>query len=111
MATEQSDNAQGQKPEAANKAGVGGDRGNRRTVQGTVTSTAMDKTVVVTVLRRLRDRRFHKFVSKRIKYKAHDERNECNVGDVVELIESRPYSKTKRWRVSRTIEKAREAAQ
>jgi small subunit ribosomal protein S17 len=83
-------------------------RGNRRTIQGTVTSTAMDKTVVVTVLRRLRDRRFHKFVSKRIKYKAHDERNECTVGDLVELVEARPYSKTKRWRVARTIERARE---
>jgi small subunit ribosomal protein S17 len=69
----------------------------------------MDKTVVVTVVRRMRDKRFHKFVTKRLKYKAHDERNGCNVGDVVELVESRPYSKTKRWRVSRTIEKAREA--
>lgn len=85
------------------------ERGIRRTIAGTVTSTAMDKTVVVTVVRRMRDKRFHKFVTKRLKYKAHDERNGCNVGDVVELVESRPYSKTKRWRVSRTIEKAREA--
>jgi len=86
-------------------------RGIRRTVSGTVTSTAMDKTVVVTVVRRIRDRRFHKFVTRRVKYKAHDEGNRCRVGDVVELTEARPYSKTKRWRVSRTIEKAREAAQ
>jgi small subunit ribosomal protein S17 len=70
----------------------------------------MDKTVVVTVLRRIRDRRFHKFVSRRVKYKAHDEKNECVVGDVVELVEARPYSKTKRWRVARTIEKSREVA-
>jgi len=69
----------------------------------------MDKTVVVTVVRRIRDRRFHKFVTRRVKYKAHDENNGCQVGDVVELVESRPYSRTKRWRVSRTIEKAREA--
>ena len=84
-------------------------RGIRRTISGRVTSAAMDKTVVVTVLRRIRDRRFHKFVSKRVKYKAHDEQNDCQVGDIVELVESRPYSKTKRWRVARTIEKNREA--
>ena len=85
-------------------------RGNRRTIAGTVTSNAMDKTVVVTVTRRIRDRRFHKFVSRRIKYKAHDENNACAVGDVVELVESRPYSKTKRWRVSKTLEKSREVS-
>jgi len=81
-------------------------RGKPRTVSGTVTSTAMDKTVVVSVIRRVRDRRFHKFVSRRVKYKAHDEHNACTVGDVVELMESRPYSRTKRWRVFRTITKA-----
>lgn len=86
-------------------------RGIRRTIAGTVTSTAMDKTVVVTVIRRVRDKRFHKFVTRRVKYKAHDENNGCTVGDIVELVESRPYSRTKRWRVSRTIEKAREAVQ
>ncbi|RMH39333.1 MAG: 30S ribosomal protein S17 [Deltaproteobacteria bacterium] len=87
-------------------------RGIRRTIQGVVTSAGkMDKTVVVTVVRRIRDRRFHKFVKQRVKYKAHDERNEYRLGDVVELVESRPYSKTKRWRVARAIERAREDAQ
>lgn len=84
-------------------------RGIRRTIAGTVTSAAMDKTVVVTVVRRIRDRHFHKFITRRVKYKAHDENNTCHVGDVVELVEARPYSKTKRWRVSRTIEKGRES--
>lgn len=83
-------------------------RGNRRLIQGVVTSSAMDKTVVVTVIRRIRDKHFHKFVNRKVKYRAHDEHNNCNDGDVVELIASRPYSKTKRWRVVRTIEKARE---
>ena len=87
------------------------ERGIRRTIAGTVTSTAMDKTVVVTVFRRIRDKRFHKFVTRRVKYKAHDEHNGCQIGDLVELVESRPYSKTKRWRVSRTLEKAREVQQ
>ena len=82
------------------------DRGNRRTITGTITSNAMDKTVVVTVIRRVRDRRFHKFVTRRVKYKAHDEHNAGTVGDVVEIIEARPYSKTKRWRVLRTVSKA-----
>ncbi|MEM9492077.1 MAG: 30S ribosomal protein S17, partial [Myxococcota bacterium] len=85
-------------------------RGIRRTVTGTVTSTAMEKTVVVTVVRRIRDRRFHKFVTRRVKYKAHDETNRCTVGDFVELVESRPYSRTKRWRLLRTITQAREVA-
>lgn len=68
----------------------------------------MDKTVVVAVIRRVRDPRFHKFLTRRVKYKAHDENNTCAVGDLVELVESRPYSKTKRWRVSKTLEKRRE---
>jgi small subunit ribosomal protein S17 len=83
-------------------------RGIRRTIEGTVTSNKMDKTAVVTVIRRIRDKQFHKFISRRVNYKAHDERNECNIGDVVELVESRPYSRTKRWRVARVIKKAGE---
>lgn len=84
------------------------ERGIRRTISGTVTSAAMDKTVVVAVIRRVRDPRFHKFLTRRVKYKAHDEHNACAVGDLVELVESRPYSKTKRWRVTKTLEKKRE---
>jgi small subunit ribosomal protein S17 len=93
--------------EAAKKADS---RGSRRTIVGTVSSTAMEKTVVVTVIRRVRDRRFHKFVVNRVRYKAHDEHDTCNVGDVVEIQESRPYSKTKRWRVLRVVEKSKEIA-
>ncbi len=81
------------------------ERGSRRTITGTVTSDKMDKTVVVTVIRRVRDRRFHKFVTRRVKYKAHDENNASHIGDVVEIVEARPMSATKRWRVLRTITK------
>jgi small subunit ribosomal protein S17 len=84
-------------------------RGIRRVVTGTVTSTKMEKTVVVTVIRRFRDRRFHKFINRRVKYHAHDETSQVREGDLVELVESRPYSKTVKWRVARTLEKAREA--
>ena len=93
-------------PAATNTTGTTDSRGTRRTITGTVTSNAMDKTVVVSVIRRIRDRRFHKFVTRRVKYKAHDEHNGCTVGDVVEIMESRPMSKTKRWRVFRTVSKA-----
>jgi small subunit ribosomal protein S17 len=84
------------------------ERGTRRVISGVVTSNAMAKTVVVTVSRRFRDKKFHKFISRRVRYKAHDEQNACQVGDLVELVESRPYSKTKRWRVARTLQKAKE---
>ena len=87
------------------------DRGTRRVISGTVTSNKMDKTVVVTVTRRFRDKHFHKFVIRRDKYHAHDPHNTANVGDTVELVEARPYSKTKRWRLTRVIEKSREVEQ
>ena len=82
------------------------ERGSRRTITGTVTSTKMDKTAVITVIRRVRDRRFHKFVTRRVKYKAHDEHNTAKEGDLVEIIEARPMSRTKRWRILRTIKNA-----
>jgi len=66
----------------------------------------MNKTVVVIVVRRVRDRRFHKFMTRRVHYKAHDEQNTAKVGDVVEIVESRPISKTKKWRLLRIITKA-----
>ena len=82
------------------------DRGSRRVITGTVTSTKMEKTAVITVIRRVRDRRFHKFVTRRVKYKAHDEHNTAKVGDLVEIVESRPMSKTKRWRLLSTLQRA-----
>ncbi len=85
-------------------------RGSRRKIVGTVTSSKMDKTIVVSVTRRVRDRRFHKFLTRRLKYMAHDEKNLCKVGDVVEIIESHPISKTKRWRLLRTISRGIEGA-
>jgi small subunit ribosomal protein S17 len=85
-------------------------RGSRRVIVGNVTSANMQKTVVVTVVRRVRDRRFHKFLTRRVKYHVHDENNVAKVGDLVEIIESRPMSRTKRWRLLRTISKAVEGA-
>jgi small subunit ribosomal protein S17 len=82
------------------------ERGTRRTIVGTITSNKMDKTIVVSVTRRVRDARFHKFLTRRLKYKAHDEKNVGKIGDLVELVEARPMSKTKRWRLFRTISHA-----
>jgi small subunit ribosomal protein S17 len=81
-------------------------RGIRKTLVGTVTSNKMDKTVVVVVNRLVKDPRYQKYVRKRSKHKAHDEGNQCNVGDRVLLMETRPLSKEKCWRVKEIIERA-----
>lgn len=82
---------------------------HRRSFVGTVTSDKMNKTVVVVVTRRVRSEAYRKYLTKRVKYKAHNENNDVHVGDVVEIVESRPLSKDKRWRVAKLIEKARNA--
>jgi len=81
-------------------------RGIRKSLVGTVTSNKMDKTVVVVVNRLVKDPTYKKYVRKRSKHKAHDEENQCNVGDRVLLVETRPLSKEKRWRVKEIVEKA-----
>ncbi len=81
-------------------------RGIRKSLVGTVASNKMDKTVVVVVNRLVKDLRYKKYVRRRSKFKAHDEKNECNVGDQVLLMETRPLSKEKRWRVREIVKKA-----
>lgn len=73
--------------------------GQQRVIQGTVVSNKMDKTVVVTVERRKKHRLYHKVMSLTERFKAHDEDNACQLGDIVRIQESRPMSKDKRWRV------------
>lgn len=77
-----------------------------RTLTGTVTSDKMDKTVTVLVERRVKHPLYGKYVVESKKYRAHDEANECGVGDKVEIAETRPLSKTKSWKVTRILEKA-----
>lgn len=81
----------------------------RKIMTGVVTSAKMQKTVVVTVMRRVKSAEYKKYMSQRVKYKAHNERLEIVAGDRVEIIETRPLSKEKRWRVTRVLEKARDA--
>ncbi len=78
----------------------------KRQVVGTVVSNKMDKTVIVLVERLVKHRFYHKYVRRRTKFAAHDEANACQIGDKVSISESRPLSKTKRWRVNKIIVKA-----
>jgi small subunit ribosomal protein S17 len=78
----------------------------RRVLVGRVLSNRMDKTVVVQVERRKRHRLYGKVITTRKKFKAHDADNACEIGDLVEMIESRPLSKEKRWLVTGIVERA-----
>ncbi len=82
-------------------------RNLRKTRIGVVSSDKMDKTITVTVKYKEKHPIYGKFVNKTKKYHAHDEKNECQVGDKVLLMETRPLSKTKRWRLVEIIEKAK----
>jgi len=77
----------------------------RRVLVGTVISDKMDKTVVVEVTRRYRHPRYKKYIQERLRYKAHDERNDAKTGDRVNIVESRPISKDKRWRLQTVVER------
>ena len=81
-------------------------RGSRRTLVGMVVSNKMDKTVVVRVERLVQDTRYKKFVRRYSRFMCHDELNGCSVGDRVQIIEHRPLSKRKRWKVQATVAKA-----
>ena len=82
-------------------------RGDRKVRVGRVISDRMDKTVVVQVATLKRHPLYKKTIQRRVKFKAHDETNECKVGDLVRITETRPISKEKRWRVLEIVEKAR----
>ena len=82
-------------------------RNLRKTKIGVVSSDKMDKTVVVTIKDRVKHPLYNKIVNKTVKYKAHDENNECGIGDKVQIMETRKLSKDKNWRVVKIIEKAK----
>lgn len=83
------------------------ERGSRKVRVGKVISDKMDKTVVVAVERSTRHPLYGKTIRKTKKYKAHDEGNECRIGDKVKIMETRPLSKEKRWRLVEILEKAK----
>ena len=81
-------------------------RGTKRQMTGTVVSNKADKTVTVLVERLVKHKTYHKIMRRRTQFAAHDDRNDCQIGDKVLIRESRPLSKSKRWRVVEIIEKA-----
>jgi len=83
------------------------ERNLRKTRTGVVTSNKMEKTITVAVERKVKHPIYGKFVKKTTKFHAHDEKNECSEGDVVKIMETRPLSKTKRWRLVEVIEKVK----
>ena len=82
------------------------DRSSRRTLVGTVVSDKMEKTVVVRVERLVQDQQYKKYVRRYSRLMAHDEGNDCHIGDRVRIVEHRPLSKRKRWKVQETVVKA-----
>ena len=83
------------------------ERNLRKIRVGVVTSDKMDKTITVAVERKVKHPIYGKFVKKTTKFHAHDEKQECAIGDVVKIMETRPLSKTKRWRLVEVVEKAK----
>ena len=83
------------------------ERNLRKTRTGVVRGNKMDKTITVAVERRVKHPIYGKFVKKTTSFHAHDEKNECTVGDIVKIMETRPLSKTKRWRLVEIVEKAK----
>ena len=83
------------------------ERNLRKTRTGVVTSNKMAKTITVAVERKVKHPMYGKFLKKTTKFHAHDEKNECSIGDTVKIMESRPLSKTKRWRLVEVVEKVK----
>lgn len=82
-------------------------RNSRKEIQGVVTSAKMDKTIVVAVVRKVKHPKYGKYFKKTKKFAAHDEQNECGLNDIVRIMETRPLSKSKRWRLVQIVEKAK----
>ncbi|HMT95738.1 MAG TPA: 30S ribosomal protein S17 [Ferruginibacter sp.] len=82
-------------------------RNLRKTRIGVVSSNKMDKTITVKVERKIKHPLYGKFLKKSTSFHAHDEKNECSIGDTVKIMETRPYSKTKRWRLVEVVEKVK----
>ena len=83
------------------------ERNFRKEIVGVVRSNKMDKTITVSIERKMKHTKYKNFVKSTAKFKAHDEKNECNENDIVRIMETRPLSKDKRWRLEEIIERAK----
>lgn len=81
------------------------ERGNRKTQVGQVVSDKMQKTIVVKVSHLVKHPLYNKYIKRSVKYKVHDELNDCRIGDTVQIVESRPLSKDKRWMVKKVLDR------
>ena len=86
---------------------TGTDRGRRKLRVGKVVSDRMEKTVVVSIERLVKHETYGRYVRRRSKFKVHDEKNECRIGDTIRFMETRPVSKDKRWRFVEIVERAK----
>ena len=105
MATKQAAAKATKSPKPNNAPTVTRERGLRKSMVGIVTSDKMMKTVVVTVSRKVKDPQYQKYVVRKSKFKAHDEKNEAKVGDKVLIYETKPMSKDKNWKVGKILAK------
>ncbi len=101
------ENAPAESTATATDATESTERSSRKTREGTVVSDSMDRTAVIAVVDRVRHPRYNKFVQRTKKLYAHDETNDANVGDKVRVMETRPLSKSKRWRIVEILERAK----
>ncbi|MEY2923579.1 MAG: hypothetical protein RLZZ337_119 [Bacteroidota bacterium] len=83
------------------------ERNSRKEIVGIVRSNKMDKTITVSIERKVKHPKYKKFVKSTARFKAHDEKNECNENDIVRIMETRPLSKDKRWRLVEIVERAK----
>jgi len=103
---EMPETAESNTPQVSGDPAVSAARGRRQVKVGRGVSTKMDKTVIVTVENTMTHRLYHRYLKRTSRFHAHDETNQCNVGDVVEIVSTRPLSKTKRWRVREILQRA-----
>jgi small subunit ribosomal protein S17 len=98
----------GKTKETKKEAGpkVASDRGLPKTREGVVTSDKMDKTITVAIVRQVKHSAYGKYIRKTNKYLVHDQKEECSIGDLVSIVETRPLSKNKRWKLEKIIRKA-----
>jgi len=106
-ASDEPEAARGQSAAEAEPAVDSSERAARKVREGLVVSNKMDKTAVVAVVDRVRHAKYNKFVLRTKKLYAHDETNDVNIGDKVRVMETRPYSKSKRWRITDVLERAK----
>lgn len=111
MATTKTEKPAAQKAKAPETAGTEAQRGRKIEVVGEVVSNKMQKTISVLIYRLIRHKKYGKYIRRSSVFKAHDEKGEAKIGDIVRIMHTRPLSKTKRWKLMEVVEKNTEATE